>query len=64
MTKEWIISTEVDEAVGKEQGSFCKAGDSGSGIISNDGLTCGLLLYGAITGLCGMRVDTVCGLCM
>lgn len=63
MTKEWIISTEVDGAVGKEQGSFCKAGDSGSGVISNDGLICGLL-HGAVTALCGMRVETVCGLCM
>lgn len=53
MTKEWIISTEVDGAVDKEQASFRKAGDSGSGVISNDGLICGLL-YGAATGLFAM----------
>lgn len=62
ITKEYIISTETEAAAGREQDIFCKSGDSGSGIIASNGLICGLL-YGAATGLCGMRPDTVCGLC-
>lgn len=63
ITKELIISTEADGATGSQQGCFCKAGDSGSGIIASNGLICGVL-YGSATALCGMRPDTVCGLCM
>jgi hypothetical protein len=63
VTREWIIISETKTSRGTEQGQFCSSGDSGSSIISNDGLVCGLL-YGEATALAGMRSDSSCGLCM
>ncbi|KAL5341990.1 hypothetical protein BJX70DRAFT_395354 [Aspergillus crustosus] len=62
VTEEWLITTKNVGPNGAHQGTFCRNGDSGSGVVNNSGRISGLVYAGA-KGLCGPGDQLWSGIC-